>query len=325
MKKYIVSLFILIGVLYFSTQTLVIYTYDSFVSGIGYEVIPIFEKMYDCKVELRSFGDAGAVLSRLILEKDNQKADVIIGLDQALLHRAKKEGLLEKYSPINYSLLKYPELKDEYGVPFDFGAIAIVYNKNTVKNPPKSFSDLLKKEFKNRIVVEDPRTSSTGISFLLWTIAIYGDNYLDFWKKFKENILTITPGWDEAFEMLETGEADIMVSYATDGAYSYYNYGKITYVPVIMKEGAFVQVEYAAIVKGAKNIELAKRFLEFVLMDSFQEKIPLNQWMLPVTNVSIPDAFKYVPKMEKILKINPNLYEKQEEILKEWTKEIIGG
>ncbi|ABR31642.1 ABC transporter substrate-binding protein [Thermosipho melanesiensis] len=325
MKKIIVLLILLISAFYFSTQTLVVYTYDSFVSGIGYEVVPIFEKMYGCKVDLRSFGDAGSVLSRLILEKQNPKADVIIGLDQALLFRAIKENLLEKYTPINKSLLKYPELLNEYGVPYDFGAIAIVYNRNTVKNPPKSFSDLLSKKFKNRIVVQDPRTSSTGLSFLLWTIAVYKDNYLDFWKKFKENILTITPGWDEAFEMLESGEADIMVSYATDGAYSYHNYGEIIYVPVILDDGACVQIEYASIVKGTKNMELAKRFLEFILMEDFQEKVPLNQWMLPVTEVNTPEAFKYVPQINKILKLEPKIYEKQEEILKEWSKEVIGG
>ncbi|MDK2885724.1 MAG: thiamine transport system substrate-binding protein [Thermosipho sp. (in: thermotogales)] len=324
MKKVLILIFVLVIILIFSNE-ITIYTYDSFVSGIGQKVIPIFEKMYGCKVNLLSFGDAGAVLSRLILEKQEPKADVVIGLDQALLEKAIDYDILEKYTPININLLKYKELYNEYGTPYDYGSIAIVYNKEVVKNPPKSFEDLLKPEYKGKIVVEDPRTSSTGLSFLLWTIAVYKEKYLDFWKKFKNNILSITPGWDEAFEMLESGEADIMVSYATDGAYSFYYYNSIKYVPIILSEGAFVQVEYASIIKNTKNKELAKRFLEFLLMDFFQKEVPLNQWMFPVTNVELPEAFKYVPEIDKILEIDASIYEDLERILKEWAKVVIGG
>lgn len=323
MKK-IILVFVIFSLIVFSNE-LTIYTYDSFVSGLGQKVIPIFEKMYGCKVNLMSFGDAGAVLSRLIFEKQNPRADVIIGLDQALLKRAIENDLIEKYTPINLNLLKYPNFFNEYGVPYDFGSIAIVYNKERIKNPPNSFKDLLNEEYKDKIVVEDPRTSSTGLSFLLWTIAVYKDKYLEFWKKFKNNILSITPGWDEAFEMLESGEADIMVSYATDGAYSYYNYSSIKYVPIILSEGAFVQVEYGSIVKSAKNKELAKRFLEFILMDEFQKEVPLNQWMFPVTNVELPEAFQFVPEFHKILEIDSSIYNNLEEILKEWSKVVIGG
>ncbi|MBO8160087.1 MAG: thiamine ABC transporter substrate-binding protein [Thermosipho sp. (in: Bacteria)] len=324
MKKFLLVLFVLIAFTSISSE-LIVYTYDSFVSGIGQKVVPIFEKMYGCKVKLLSYGDAGAVLSRLIAEKDNPRADVIIGLDQGLLSKAIKYDVLDKYKPLNYGLLKYSELMNDYGVPYDFGALAIVYNKETIKNPPKSFEDLLKPEYKRKIVVEDPRTSSTGLSFLLWTIAVYGENYLNFWKQFRENLLNITPGWDEAFEMLESGEADIMVSYVTDGAYSYYYYGNIKYVPIVMSEGAFVQVEYASIVKNAKNKELAKRFLEFILMEEFQKEIPLNQWMLPVTEIEMPEAFNYVPKIEKTLQIPATIYDNLEEILKKWSKIVIGG
>ncbi|WP_126993487.1 thiamine ABC transporter substrate-binding protein [Thermosipho globiformans] len=325
MKKVLIYLILTISLISFSAEKLVVYTYDSFVSGIGKEIVPIFEKKYGCKVELLSFGDAGTVLSRLMLEKNNPKADVIVGLDQALLIKAIENDLVQKFKPENLSLLKYPELYNEYGTPYDFGAIAIVYNKEKIKNPPKSFNDLLKDEFRGKIVVEDPRTSSTGLSFLLWTIAAFNEKYLDFWSKFKDNLLTITPGWDEAFEMLESGESDIMVSYATDGAYSYYYYGNVKYVPVILDEGAFVQVEYASLVKNAKNVELGKKFIEFLLSDEFQEKVPLNQWMLPVTNVKLPEAFKYVPEIKKVLEIKNDIYKNQERILKEWSKEVIGG
>ncbi len=68
-----------------------------------------------------------------------------------------------------------------------------------LKNPPRSFEDLLKPDYRNRIILEDPRTSSPGLGFLLWTIAVYGENYLAYWERLMPNILTITEGWDSAY------------------------------------------------------------------------------------------------------------------------------
>ncbi|KUK20110.1 MAG: ABC transporter, periplasmic binding protein, thiB subfamily [Pseudothermotoga lettingae] len=327
MKKFLLVLSIIVAVSVFS-QELVIYTYSSFASGIAQKVLPIFEKQNNVKVKLLSFGDAGNVLARLILEKDQPKADVVIGLDQPLLKRAISEGLLIKFVPENISMIKNKELLDMqgYGIPFDYGAIALVYNTEKINNPPKSFKELLDERFKRKLVVQDPRTSSTGLSFMLWTVAVFGeDGFLDYWKSLKNNILTITPGWDEAFSMLETGEADIMVSYATDGAYSYHEYGSLKYLPVVMEEGAFVQIEYAAIVKNSKNIELAKKFIEFVLSKEFQSQVPLNQWMYPVVEIELPEAYKYAPKIDKVLSFDYGIFEqKGKDWLEKWAEVMIG-
>lgn len=326
MRKLLFIVPLIIAVSIFS-QELVVYTYSSFASGIAQKVLPIFEKENNVKVKLLSFGDAGTVLARMILEKDQPKADVVVGLDQPLLRRAISEGLLTKFTPQNIVKVKDKELLDPqgYGTPFDFGAIALVYNTEKIKNPPSSFKELLDERFRKKLVVQDPRTSSTGLSFMLWTIAVFGeDGFLEYWKDLKNNIMTITPGWDEAFSMLETGEADIMVSYATDGAYSYHEYGSLKYLPVIMQEGAFVQIEYAAIVEGSKNVELAKRFIEFLLTEDFQYHVPLNQWMYPVIEIELPDAYKYAPRIDKVLPFDYGLFdEKGKSWLEEWTKVMI--
>ncbi len=316
--KRLVFILLLVTVLSFSN--LVVYTYDSMVSGLAKDIAPIFESFYGEKVSFVSFGDAGKALSRLIIEGEKTKADIILGLDQNLLLKAEKYGILMKYKPVNYTKIKEALRPKEYlATPFDYGSIAIVYNTKTVKNPPKSFKDLLDPRFRRKIVVEDPRTSSTGLSFLLWTVAVYGEKFTDYWKKLKENLLTITSGWDEAFEMLERGEADIMVSYLTDGAYSYYYYKSTKFLPTVMKEGMFVQIEYVGIVKYTKKLELAKRFIELMLSDYVQEKIPLRQWMFPVTDVKLPEVFrKHVPKVEKILELDPKEISKN---LNKWINE----
>ncbi|MFN6991791.1 MAG: thiamine ABC transporter substrate-binding protein [Fervidobacterium sp.] len=304
---------------------LVIYTSDSFAGGIAKVVIPKFEQIYKCKVKVISLGSMGDVLSRLIVEKNNPKADLVIGLNSQQLRKAINEGVVEKFRPVNSKNITYRALITDYGTVYDYGALALIYNVDKIKNPPKSFKDLLNPEYKGKIVLIDPRTSSTGLSFLMWTIAAMGeDGAMEYWKELKKNVLTFTSGWSAAFKMLESQEADMIISYATDGAYSMYKYGTIKYMPVIFEEGAYVLEEYASIVSGAKNRALARAFLEFMLTPDFQIEVPLNQWMMPVINVELPSVFKYVPTFKKILKVPSSINDRLDEILKKWEKSVIG-
>jgi thiamine transport system substrate-binding protein len=317
--------FLLTTTVFVFSAELVIYTSDSFAGGIAKVVIPKFEQMYKCKVRVISFGSMGDVLARLIAEKNAPKADVVIGLNPQQLQKAIKENLLQKYRATNSKNLVYKGFINDYGTVYDYGALAMIYNIEKIKNPPKSFKDLLKPEYKGKFVLIDPRTSSTGLTFLMWTIAALGeDGAMEFWKEVKKNVLTFTSGWSAAFKMLETGEADMIVSYATDGAYSMYKYGTIKYMPIIFEEGAYVLEEYAAIVKGAKNLALARAFIEFMLTPDFQKEVPLNQWMFPVIDVQLPEVYKYVPPVNKILRLNPTVNDRLDEILRKWEKAVVG-
>jgi thiamine transport system substrate-binding protein len=325
MRKVVSVMLVLTGLISIFAAELVIYTSDSFAGGIAKVVIPKFERLYNCKVKVVSLGSMGDVLAKLIAERNNPKADVVVGLNAQQLQKAIKENVLEKYRPINSKNITYKSLITDYGTVYDYGAIAMIYNVQNIKNPPTSFKDLLKPEYKGKIVLIDPRTSSTGLTFLMWTIAAFGeDGAIEYWRQLKSNVMTFTSGWSAAFKMLESGEADIIVSYATDGAYSMYKYGSVKYMPVIFEEGAYILEEYASIVKGAKNLALARAFLEFVLTPDFQKEIPLNQWMMPVINVELPEVFKYVPSFKKILRVKPDVNDKIDEILKKWEKSVIG-
>jgi thiamine transport system substrate-binding protein len=260
--------------------------------------------MYSVDVKVVKLGDGGNVLSRIKLEKRNPKADVVIGLDQSLVVEAVKNDLLISYKPLNASKIENQDIvfnQNYFVTPYDYGAIAIIYDPERLDTTPKTFEDLTKMD--KSLIIQDPRSSSTGQAFLLWTIAIYGEDWKEFWKELKPAILTVTTGWTDSFSKFEAGEAPMMVSYATDGAYSYEYYESTKYKALIPEEGGYVQVEGAGIVKGTKNEDLAKRFIEFLLMDEFQKKVPLNQWMFPVTNVELPESYEYALKPEKILTI----------------------
>jgi thiamine transport system substrate-binding protein len=309
---------ILLGVITFSNG-LTIYTYES-MSWIEDNLVQKFEKKYNTNIRVIKLGDAGGIVSRLILEKRNPKADLVIGLDQSLAVKALEEDLLVPYKSKNLSKIKDKNLlfdKNYYLTPFDYGAIAFIYDPEKIDQELKTFEDL--KKMNKSIIIQNPSMSSTAQSLLLWTIAIYGENWKEFWKSFKNSILTVTPGWSESFAKFEAGEAPMMLSYATDGAYSYEYYKQVKYKEFIPEEGGYVQIEAAGIVNKTKNRDLAEKFIDFMLEEEFQKEIPLNNWMFPVINTEMPESFKYAKEPNKILSIDSKqISENLDKWLKEW-------
>src|SRR6056297_2569476 len=318
MKQFFLLFLLLIATLTFS-RVLTVYTYESMDWFVG-ELTEQFEKENDCTLRVIKLSNAGSVLSRMILEQNNPRGDVALGLDQSLTIKALEYELLEKYVSKNITKIENETLifdKTGHTTPFDYSAIAMIYDPTRLENPPQSFEDL--ENMDKVLIIQDPRSSSHGQSFLMWTIAIYGEDWKDFWQRIKPSILTVTSGWTEAFSKFEAGEAPMMVSYATDGAYSYEYYGSVTNQTLIPKEGAYVQIEGSGIIKGTKNRELAEKFIAFTLSDTFQKKLPLNQWMFPVVDVQMPESFQYAQKPKKILTLDAAQIAKNiDEWLDEW-------
>lgn len=320
MNRWVILLLMFTVTLVFSTE-LTVYTYESMDWFIG-EVSEQFERENDCTLKVIKLGDAGSVLSRMILEKNHPRADVVLGLDQSLTIKALENDLLEPFTPKSIHTIENEELifdKTGHITPFDYGAIALIYDPERLENIPESFEDLANME--KMLIIQDPRSSSTGQAFLLWTIAIYGEKWQEFWQRIKPAILTVTSGWTESFSKFEAGEAPIMVSYATDGAYSFEYYGSVSYKALIPKEGAYVQIEGVGILNGTKHRELAEKFVEFTLSKDFQREIPLNQWMFPVVDVQLPESFQYALKPDKILSLEA---EKIANNLDQWLEEWEG-
>jgi len=318
MKKGLLLLLLFTMTISFS-KTLTVYTYESMDWFVG-ELTEQFERENDCTLRVIKLSNAGSILSRMILEQNNPRGDVALGLDQSLTIKALENDLLEQYVPENITKIENETLifdKTGHITPFDYSAIAMIYDPTRLQNPPQSFEDL--ENMDKVLIIQDPRSSSTGQSFLLWTIAIYEEDWQAFWQRIKPSILTVTSGWTEAFSKFEAGEAPMMVSYATDGAYSYEYYGSITNETLIPKEGAYVQIEGSGIIKGTKNRELAEKFIAFTLSDTFQKKLPLNQWMFPVVDVQMPESFQYAQKPKKILTLDAAQIAKNiDEWLDEW-------
>jgi thiamine transport system substrate-binding protein len=334
MKKMILVLFVSLIFLFGCIQekeqkenVLTIYAYDSMVSeyGLGTKVIPKFEKECNCKVKMVSKGDAGQVLTTLVLEKNNPKADVVIGIDNSMLSKAIESNVLEKFTPQNIGLVS-EEIKfnsQSYLTPYDYGFIAFMYDSKKIDFELNNFNSMLDSRLEKKIAIQHPRTSSPGLALLLWTVKVYGDpGYKEFWKAFKPNVLIVTDGWDESAGLFRTGEVPVYLSYATSPPYYFEFEGINHFLAAEFEEGHYIQIEGIGIVKGTKNRKLAEQFIEFSLTEEFQKEIPFTQFMFPVNEkVELPEAFNYAVNPLKKLELDPKLVEeKQEEWIKEWEK-----
>ena len=272
-----------------AAQTLTIYTYESFTAewGPGPKVKQAFEKVCDCTVDYVSLPDGVALLTRLKMEGGATRADIVLGLDTNLIEEAKATGLLTEHG-IDTSAVEVPGgFSDPLFVPYDYGHFAIIYDTEAMKDPPRSLKELVEGDPDQKIVLEDPRTSTPGLGFLFWMRAVYGDEAPQAWKRLQKRILTVTPGWSEAYGLFTKGEAPMVLSYVTSPAYHMIAENNERYQAAEFSEGHPIQIEVAAMTRTERDV-LARRFLEFMISPAFQDIIPESNWMLPVAPTSTP-------------------------------------
>lgn len=269
---------------------LIVYTYESFTAewGPGPKVEAAFEKQCGCDLVFVAVADGVALLNRLKLEGASSKADVVLGFDTNLTADAKATGLFAPHG-MDVSGLSVPgAFVDDMFVPFDYAHFAVIYDSEKVKTPPKSLAELIGGDPSQKIVIQDPRTSTPGLGLVLWMKQVYGDKAGEAWAKLKPKILTVTPGWSEAYGLFTKGEAEMVLSYTTSPAYHRIAESSDRYLAADFAEGHYLQIEVAGkTVKGAAN-PLSDTFLAFMISPAFQDLIPETNWMFPAAKTSAP-------------------------------------
>ncbi len=287
---------------------LTVYTYDSFTSdwGPGPTVELKFEEICECDLQFIGLDSSIGILGRIQLEGKNTKADIALGLDTNLVHIAKETGLFAplptKVKDITNERSSLPIVyDDDIFMPFDWGWFGFVYNKNSLKSPPKSFQELSKMSDDIKIVIQDPRTSTPGLGLLLWVKSVYGDKALNYWRELQPKILTVTKGWSEAYALFLDEEADMVLSYTTSPAYHLIAEGNNNFDAAVFAEGNYLQIEVGAMLKSSSEPELAAKFMEFIASPAFQNTIPTTNWMYPAFTGEIPGGFETLAKPTKSL------------------------
>ncbi|QOV35250.1 thiamine ABC transporter substrate-binding protein [Streptomyces ferrugineus] len=313
--------------------------------AVSKSVLAAFEKQSGYKVKVLEDGDAGQAVNKAILTKDNPQGDVFFGVDNTLLSRALDNDLFQSYEPKGSDLIlpEYRVDQDEHRVtPIDTGDICVNYDKAYFSehklDPPTSFDDLVKPEYKNLLVTENASTSSPGLGFLLGTAAKYGDDgWQDYWKKLKANGVKVVDGWEQAYNEEFSGSAGgkkakadrpLVVSYASSPpAEVIFADPKPATAPTGVATGTcFRQVEYAGLLAGAENTEGGKALLDFMLTKTFQDDMPLNMFVYPVREAAqVPPEFvKYGPQAENPETMAPaKIAENRDDWVKSWTSLVL--
>ena len=328
-----------------SAQKLTVLVHDSF--AISDEVVAEFENKTGIELEFIAAGDAGQILNKAILTKNNPLADVLYGIDNSLLARAQLHNLLLEYESPNLSkvALKYIFDQSHIVTPIDVGYVNFnldlaYFEKNNLELP-KDILDLTNEKYQSKTVVEHPATSSPGLAFMLATIDRFGEsgdyNWLDYWYDLKNNGLLVQDGWTNAYYTAFSrydGDRPIVLSYATSPAaeviFAEEEPDKAPTGNMFCEKCVYQQIEAAGILKGSRHVAEAQEFIDFMLSKSFQDDIPMNMFVYPVTKeAAIPEEFELYsqkPLDAQIASLDSELIqEKLRTWLRDWTAVVEQG
>jgi len=93
-----------------------------------------------------------------------------------------------------------------------------------------------------------------------------------------------------------------------------------------LENGSFLQVEFVGILKGAKEPDLARKFVDYMLSVAFQNDIPLQMWVYPSNaQAPLPDIFqKWAPVPAKPLTLSPSMIDTgRDGWIRTWTQVVL--
>jgi thiamine transport system substrate-binding protein len=277
-------------------RSLTVMTHDAF--AVSDHVKATFENANNVKLQFIKSGDAGAALGKAILAKGQPLADVLYGVDNTFLSRALSEGVYEPYdSPVLAAIPDAFKLDPALGaLPVDYGDVCLNYDKAYFSQhaiaPPADLEDLARPNLKDLLVVENPATSSPGLAFLLATVGHFGDPaYLGYWRSLRANGALVVDDWETAYNTQFSGSAGhgprpIVVSYGSSPPFEVIAAPQpVSDAPtaaVVADGSCFRQIEFVGILKGTQNLDLAQKWVDFMLSPIFQADMPLQMYVFPV-------------------------------------------
>ena len=323
-----------------SAVTLTLVTHSSFVATDS--VLAEFTASTGIKLDVpKSTSDAGELLARSILAKGKPEGDVLWGVDNTLLSKAVSAGILDPYTSPALPQLDAAAVALVPGhelTPVDLSDVCVNYDlaRYAGTTPaPQTLDDLVKPAYKDALVVENPQTSSTGLVFLLATVARYGESgWQAYWKGLRANGVKIVDDWTQAYSTDFSGSAGkgprpIVVSYASSpvAEVALAPDPKPTTAPTAsFTDGCFRQIEFAGVLKGTKHPAEARKLVDFLVSKAFQEDMPLNMFVSPILNgAGVPAVYaQYTAVPETPLTLDPKVISaERDKWVEEWTTLVL--
>ena len=215
----------------------------------------------------------GEVFAQLKAESANPKADLWYGGTHDPHLQAANEGLLQPYVSAN--------MKDQYSWSSDLLAksanqvagiyritLGFGYNRDLLAKKglkvPACWSDLLKPEFKGDIETSNPTTSGTGYTILATLVQLMGeDNAFEYLRALNKNVNRYTTSGTAQRQSVARGESLVGITFLDE--FIPEQYGNAPIEIVLPCEGTGYSVGAMSIVKGARNLDAAKKFYDWAL------------------------------------------------------------
>lgn len=290
--------------------TLRVGTYESMVDGdnpAGPWIKTAFEERYP-EVELEWATPEGAINHYIQQSQfdDPIEADLYLGLnvddlvrvddslDEQLFETLERDRV-EHVDRLNEGPAYEFGDPDDRVLPYDTGYISLVYDE-TVVDEPATFDTLLEPAYEGTLLAQDPPTSDPGQAFLLWTIAVFGeDTYLEFWRDlFDNDVRTLGSWWDSYSAYLEE-ERPMVVSYSTDQVFAVADERDLSRHQIgFLNDQGYANPEGMGIFEGSDQTGLAYAFMDFVLSSEAQAEIATRNVQFPAVadeHVDLDDSF----------------------------------
>jgi iron(III) transport system substrate-binding protein len=226
---------------------------------------------------------SGEALARVQAEKDNPQFDIWWGGPIDSFVAAKGEGLLETYeSPNHANLIDPVKMKDvdNQWVGIYVGTLGFATNQdwldaNPGVEPPTSWDDLLKPEFKGQVMVAHPSSSGTSYTALATVLQIRGEEAgWEYLQDYAGQISQFTKSGAAPAKFVGQGEAAVGIVFSHDIVNEIEN-NKLPLVLTFPEEGTGYEIGGMGILKGAKHPQAARLWYDWALTPEAQALGPV--------------------------------------------------
>lgn len=165
------------------------------------------------------------------------------------------------------------------GIPFSWGSWGIVYNVDTVDNPPTKWTDLLEPEFRGRVAFLDDPAPAINIGALQIGADSPGrlspsqlDDSLAWVRQFLDQAPTLSPSWGDVITLLDNGEVDVV--FQAWPALKFFVSEGTNLEAVFPEDRSVSYVSTYWVPTTATNPASAYAFINHVISTEFQPQVP---------------------------------------------------
>ena len=269
-----------------------------------------FEKKTGIKADLAlQIEQAGSITGRIKTEAGSSRADLFIGGNSNYHADLASNNLLESYrSPIVKEVGISEDFMDKsnYWTGWYLGALCMIYNTERFEKEiapkgikaPNTWDDLLNPVYKGEVIASNPAT--TGGAYLMMAAQIFRlqseEKGFEFIRELHPNVAQYTKGANGSIPLVSQGEAIVGFAWGHDTLKQKIQ-GNLPITVVFPKDTGF-EIGAASIIKGAPNLENAKKFIDFLLSKEAGKINADNGYRYPVrSGVDLPAG---VPPFEEL-------------------------